>query len=89
MNIEQIRICIQVLDQMAAGFAAMRDNSNAAQAGLSCVMAQSLVVEYAAHRTDGMEHAQAMEATASGQLNLHEASASLYAMLTRKPDESN
>ncbi|APW43803.1 hypothetical protein [Rhodoferax saidenbachensis] len=87
MNIEQIRICIQVLDHLAAGFATMHDNHNAAQAGLSCVVAQSLVVEYAAHRTDGMEHEQAMEATAGGQLNLNEASASLYAMLTAKPED--
>jgi len=87
MNIEQIRICIEVLDELAAGFAAMPpDNTNASQAGLACVVAQSMVVEYAAHRTDGMDHMQAMEATAAGQLNVNATSASLYAMLTTPPD---
>jgi hypothetical protein len=87
MDIEKIATCIKVLDEMSIAFGAMgADNINAAEAGLSCVIAQSIVVEYAAHRTDGLSHAEAMEFTALRQHSLNEASTSLMALLKREPE---
>lgn len=87
MDIEKIATCIKVLDEMSIAFAAMGpDNVNAAEAGLSCVIAQSIVVEYAAHRTDGLTHDEAMEFTAMRQHSLNDASTSLMALLKREPE---
>lgn len=87
MDIDRIAICIKVLDEMSIAFASMgADNVNAAEAGLSCVIAQSIVVEYAAHRTDGLAHEEALEFTAMRQHSLSEASTSLMALLQREPD---
>ncbi len=84
MNIEEVAICIRVLDELSAGFTAMSDqNSDATQTGLTCVHAQSILVEYVAHRTDGYSHAEAMRLTAAKQQSLRDASPSLQALLTR------
>jgi hypothetical protein len=84
MNIEAVATCIRVLDELSAGFTVMpAENSDASQAGLACVIAQSILVEYAAHRTDGYSHDEAMRLTAARQQAVKDASPSLQALLTR------
>jgi hypothetical protein len=84
MNIEEVALCIRVLDELSAGFTAMSDrDSDATQTGLTCVQAQSILVEYAAHRTEGYSHAESMRLTAAKQQSLADATSSLHALLTR------
>lgn len=84
MNIEDIAICIRVLDELSAGFTVMPpEDSDAAKAGLACVVAQSILVEYAAHRTDGYTHDESMRLTAAKQQSVSDASASLQALINR------
>jgi hypothetical protein len=84
MNIEDVATCIRVLDELSAGFTVMpSENSDASKAGLACVIAQSILVEYAAHRTDGYSHDEAMRLTAARQQAVQDASPSLQALLTR------
>jgi hypothetical protein len=85
MNLEQIATCIKVLDEISAGFAAMHlGDADSAHAGLACVIAQSIIVEYAAYRTDGYSHDEAMKLTAAKQQPQSEATASLRGLLTRE-----
>ena len=87
MDIEKIATCIKVLDELSAGFTVMRaDDTDASKTGLALVVAQSIVVEYAAYRTDGYTHDEAMRLTATRQQAVTDASESLHALITRKPD---
>lgn len=71
MNIEQLTICSDVLGKMAESFNAMpSDQKDAVQAALICTMAQSYVVEFAKHMSDGLEPFDAMEATVKGSMEI-------------------
>ncbi len=86
MNLEQLSTCIDVLGKMSENFAAMpSDNKKALEAGLYCVLAQSLVAEYASHISKGMEPFDAMEATVRGELEIPEAKAVVLNVLAAKP----
>ena len=87
MNIEQVATCIRVLDEISAGFSTMPSaNSEAAKAGLACVIAQSILVEYVAHRSDGYTHEEAMRLTAEKQQSVSDATESLFDLLKKKRD---
>ena len=85
MNLDQIATAITVLDELSACFTMMPANdSDATKAGWAVVTAQGILVEYAAHRTDGYSHQEALRLTAAKQQSLSEASASLHALLTKQ-----
>jgi hypothetical protein len=88
MNVDQLLACADVLGQMSANFSAMpSDNTKALEAGLYCLNAQSLIVEYASHLSSGMEPFDAMEATVRGELAMPESKAVVFAVLTAKPQK--
>ena len=88
MNLEQLLACADVLGEMSANLAAMpSNNTKALEAGLHCVLAQSLVAEYASHISKGMEPFDAMEATVRGELEIPEAKAVVFNVLAAKPQK--
>ena len=66
MDSHHIKTCIQVLDALAKGFTRMSENGTAATTeGLTCVQAQSLVIQYSLHRSTGLDHELALSTMGS------------------------
>ena len=88
MNIEQLLACADVLGEMTSNFTALpNENNKGLEAGVCCQLARSYVVELAKHISDGMEPYDAMVATANGELEIPEAKALLFKVLTAKPSK--
>ncbi len=86
MNTDDLSKCAALLGEVAQTFANLpTGNTNAVQAGLACVIAQSYLVELAAHMRAGMEPFDAFEAAARGTLELPESAATVFQILTAKP----
>lgn len=86
MNAEELSRCAALLGEVAMNFAKLpSEKRDALQAGMACVMAQSYLVELAAHLQAGMEPFDAYEAAARGTLQLPESAASVLQILTAKP----
>ena len=86
MTADELNECAALLGTVAMNFANLpTGNRDAVQAGLTCVMAQSYLVELAAHLQAGMEPFDAYEAAARGTLALPESAATVFQILTAKP----
>ncbi len=86
MNAEELSKCAAVLGEVAMNFANLpTESTKGVQAGLACVMAQSYLVELAAHFEAGMEPFDAYEAAARGTLALPESAATVFHLLASKP----
>ena len=87
MDMDRIAACITVLDEFSSGFTmAQGSDTDAAKTGLALVTAQSILIEYAGYRTGGYTHEEAMRLTSAKGQSLSDASASLYALLTRQAE---
>lgn len=88
MNIRQLQECAAVLGEMSNNFNALpTDRTNAVQAGLYCLMAQTYALEIAKHLTDGMEPYDAFVAAANGELEIPESKALMLSILAAKPNK--
>ena len=66
MDNQQVQTCIQVLDALAKGFALLPDKGTATTVeGLTCVQAQSLVIQYSLLRSSGLSHELALSTMGS------------------------
>jgi hypothetical protein len=89
MNDEKFRTCADVLGEISTNFTAMaRENPKAQEAGLLCEYVRSLVLEYSAHLSSGMEPYDAMAATVNGELRVPEEKSIVLKVLTAKPKET-
>lgn len=70
---------------MAQRLADLPEQSESAlQSALACTIAQSVLVEYAAHLNGGAEPYDALVSTATGTLELPPEKATLFSLLTSK-----
>ena len=86
MNVKELTNCVEVLGQVAINFADMpTERESAVKAGIACVIAQSIIVKFAAYLAAGVEPYEAMEATARAAFKLPEPDASGFGLLPARP----
>ena len=88
-NMEQTRLqaAADTLGQLAQNFASMpTEKERAAEAGLYLVLAQAILTELAMHLSRGLDHYEAMEATARGELKFPDSAATVLRLMAAKPE---